>query len=129
MAYEPRPPSSRSARSASSRNNLVLRQQHEQMKSQILKDMQMTSKKGGRHMDASAFKEMQAVASEEAARVMGAGAGAVPAMPKELLARARQLALLLRRLLFRQHPLLGVVGRLRGTNFATAKNVSGPMTC
>jgi Ca2+-binding EF-hand superfamily protein len=90
MAYEPRPPSSRSARSASSRNNLVLRQQHEQMKSQILKDMQMTSKKGGRHMDASAFKEMQAVASEEAARVMGAGAGAVPAMPKELLARARQ---------------------------------------
>jgi hypothetical protein len=81
--------SNRSTRSDGSRAKLALRHRHEQLKAQILKDMQLKSK-GGRNTLGAVFKEMQAVAGDEAARVLGAGAGAVSAPAEELLALVKQ---------------------------------------
>lgn len=92
MILTPRPPSvrsSRSARSEGSRANLELRHRHEQLKAQILKDMQLNTT-GGRK--GAVFRRMQAVAGDEAARVLGAGAGAVPAPAEDLLALIKQSA-------------------------------------
>ena len=87
MAFEPRPPSNRSVRSANSRARLAQLQKHEQVQGEILKAMQVTSQETGRHLVPSAFEHMAAVADEEASRVLAAGGVANAAVPDDLLAR------------------------------------------